>query len=106
LPARADPTRRVAAPGHRRLSNARRPSHANARRLLDAPQWPAELAQRNYLIPFLFTQDIAHSDGGYAIRLSYVLNTSSVGRFLGDHHWPDLGDRCGNERLGRSGKHS
>ena len=77
----------------RRLEvRARRlPTHAGG--LLDPAERPAQPPQRNHLLSFLGTQDIAHPNGGPAARrLRQRLGTRRRdGRFSGVDHWPVLG---------------
>ena len=64
---------------------------AHARRILDAPQRPAETAQRHHLLFLLVAQDVGHPARGHALppsSTSRVLN--SVARFSAVHHWPVL----------------
>ncbi len=62
---------------------------------LDTPQRPSQRPQCYDLLFLFFAQDIAHTDAGYeALRRSQCPGcVVIVGRFSGDHHWPDLGDR-------------
>ena len=63
------------------------PPNSCAEPLLDAPQRPAQAAQRDDLLFLLFAQDIAHSDEGYSSRsMSRSVSlagfqTSLIGRF-------------------------
>jgi hypothetical protein len=65
---------------------------ADAGHLLDRSQRPAHPARRYHLLLLLFTQNIAHVDGAYFLRLSQCPGYVLIGRFSGDHHWPVLGD--------------
>jgi hypothetical protein len=64
LPAAPAPARRRAHrhPGGLEVGTRRLPAHA--RRLLDAPQGPAQLAQRHHLLLLLVAQDVGHPGGG------------------------------------------
>ena len=53
--------RRCLRVGEFQVSSSRLPPNAGF--LLDAPQRPAQPAERDHLLSFLFAQDIAHLDG-------------------------------------------
>src|SRR5437879_2399539 len=90
---------RLAPPARRTDHDARRPEvgarrlAANTRCLFNAPERPPQPAQRDHLLSFLGTQDVAHPGGRRAAhRPSQRLGARRrVGRFSGVDQWPVLG---------------
>jgi hypothetical protein len=89
-------------PFWRRPADRRSPSRrADAGRLLDAAERPAEPPQSENLLPFVVSQDVGHADG--ESTLSAVASTSwgsgyLSGRFSGVDDWPVLGVHRGERK--------
>jgi hypothetical protein len=67
---------------------------ANSGCFLNAPQRPSQPPQRNNLVSFLSSQNVAHIDRAYTPSVN-VLSQFLIGRFSGDPVWPVLGDPRG-----------